>query len=463
MKRLLAALGLGTLMLGPVSSQEAPPAPEPTTHVTVADARKLALAALAEGRHDLAGQLALTILQRDPEDSFAHLVMATVLMQAGNLAEAAPAAKLAFRHAETPRQTHEAARIAALTAARQERFLPAQVWMRRAVQAAPDAASRNRAIREFKAYRGKAKLRFNLSGSLVPSSNVNNGAADRINVVDGIPLVGLLDPASQALPGMIGTLSGRFSYRLHRDETSETRATGSAQLRRVWLTGEARDKAPEARDEDYGSTYAEAGLSHVRALGDSALLAAHLSFGQLWSAGDHAYDVFGAGARLVLPSEAGVTLTFSASHQRRFNDASGLADVTTEGLGLGLSKALGNGDRLALSLDVSRARSDNGQARSRGRQARLSYDRGKPVGPVSLSGALTLSETTYPDYRILFFEVPGGRVDTRKEAEVTMRFDRIGYGGFVPTLTLSATQTDSNVSRFETEELSVSVGFRSAF
>ena len=74
-----------------------------------------------------------------------------------------------------------------------------------------------------------------------------------------------------------------------------------------------------------------------------------------------------------------------------------------------------------------------------------------------------MSETTYPDYRILFWSVPGGREDTRSSAEVNVSFDRLGYMGFTPTLKLSSERTLSNVSRFETDELSVSLGLRTAF
>lgn len=468
MLRRLAPFGLCLGLIAPAWSDTAPPkpgtAPAASAAVTPTAARALILRALEAGRLDVAGGLALKLLRADPEDPFAHMVMSTVLMRAGNHVEARRAAKLAFRHAESPRQRHEAARVVAATEARDERFVMGQFWMRRALQAAPSEPTRARSKREYRALRRAARLRFQLSGQIVPSSNVNNGAADRINVVDGIPVVGILPATSQALSGTIAEVGGSFTYRLHRGETSETRLTGMGQIRRVTLSDEARKKAPAADEADYGSTYAALGLAHHRALGGAGGLAtARLSFGQVWNGGERSYDLASGGLSYGFNLDPRLRLTASLDHQLRHNDAAGLADVRTTGLRLSAVHQLANNDSLALSLGSTLATSDNGQARAETRSARLSYHRADPVGPVSLSASLGVSETTYPDYRLLFWAVPDGRQDSRRTAEVTFGFDQLDYLGFSPTLTVTSERTLSNVSRFETEELSVSLGLRSVF
>ncbi|MDD9742672.1 MULTISPECIES: hypothetical protein [Marinovum] len=464
MLRRVAILGLCLGLIGPAWSDSAPPAAPASELLTPEDSRALILRALSADRHDIAGKLALGLLRADPEDPFGHMVMSTVLMRAGNLEEARRAAKLAYRHADTRRQRHEAARVVAATEARDERFVLGQLWMRRALQAAPTAPTRNRSIHEYRALRSAARLKFQIAGQIAPSSNVNNGSADRINVIDGIPVVGILPAASQALSGTIAEIGGRFSYRLHQGAASETRLTGGGQLRRVRLSDEARKKAPQAEDADYGSTYVALGLSHHRALGAAGGLAsARLSFGQVWNGGDRSYDLASGGLSYGFDLGPELRLTAGANYQIRHNDADGLADVETTGVSFGAIHTMANKDRLALTVGTTWAASDNGQSRSTERSARLSYHRAKPIGPVSLSAAIGVSETTYPDYRILFWSVPGGREDTRSSAEVNVSFDRLGYMGFTPTLKLSSERTLSNVSRFETDELSVSLGLRTAF
>ncbi|WP_417523149.1 hypothetical protein [Marinovum sp.] len=461
--RRLAIAGLCLGLIGPAWS-DTTPAPVPSAELSLAEVRSLILRALDAGRPDIAGELALSLLRADPEDPFAHMVMSTVLMRAGNHVEARRAAKLAYRHAETPRQKHEAARVVAAAEARDERFVLGQLWMRRALQAAPSEPTRDRTKREYRALRSAAKLKFQLSGQIVPSSNVNNGAADRINVVEGIPVVGILPATSQALSGTIAEVGGSFTYRLHRDETSETRLTGIGQVRRVAFSDEARKKAPQAEEADYGSTFAALGLAHHRSLGGAGGLAsARLSFGQVWNGGERSYDLASGGLSYGFDLDPTLRLTASLDYQLRHNDAAGIADVRTTGLRFSAIHRLANNDSLALSLGSTMAESENGQARAETRSAKLSYHRAEPIGPVSLSASFGVSETTYPDYRLLFWAVPGGREDSRRTAEVTFSFDQLDYLGFSPTLTVTSEQTHSNVSRFETEELSVSLGLRSVF
>ena len=139
MLRRVAILGLCLGLIGPAWSDSAPPAAPASELLTPEDSRALILRALSADRHDIAGKLALGLLRADPEDPFGHMVMSTVLMRAGNLEEARRAAKLAYRHADTRRRRHEAARVVAATEARDERFVLGQLWMRRALQAAPTA------------------------------------------------------------------------------------------------------------------------------------------------------------------------------------------------------------------------------------------------------------------------------------------------------------------------------------
>lgn len=446
----------------PAAAQTAPEAA--ALHVTsLAEARRASLAAVSAGRIDLALALADAVLQVKPEDSFSHLVRATALLRDGQPQAAAPAARLAYRHADTARQKHESARIAALAAAQRDRFLLSQVWMRRAVQAAEDPATRARSIREFRQVSRAARTDLSFGLSVAPSNNVNNGASSRVVEIDGIAITGRLSDDALALPGTVMRASAGLKYRLHATERSLTRATAALAITRVRLDAEARTIAPGARDTDYADTWAEAGLEHSRILAPGLLLQAEAGLGRVWSAGARAHDLARAGLTLGYAVSGRDRLTLGTSWQGQLDFADGRADVGTGALSLGWSRALSGGDRLSLGLSLRAARSDNPQARQTGRALSLGYTRAEPLGPLTVSGRLTLAEAQYPDYAVALFAVPGGRQDTTLSAEVNFGVTPLEYMGFIPTVTLSGQRTRSNVSRFETEELSLSVGFRSSF
>ena len=74
----------------------------------------------------------------------------------------------------------------------------------------------------------------------------------------------------------------------------------------------------------------------------------------------------------------------------------------------------------------------------------------------------SLQEQHFRDY-VFVQVVPGGREDLRVFASVNAFFPDYSYAGFAPVVTLSASRTDSNVSRFDTNDLSLSFTFRSTF
>ncbi len=431
---------------------------------TVPQAQRLAMVAIGSGQLELALQLADAILAAHPEDSFAHMVRATALLQSGQPREAAPEARRAYRYAETPRQKYEAARIAALAATRQQRFLPAQIWMRRAIQAAPLPTDRARASQEFRAVRQAARLGIDLGFSVVPSSNVNGGSGDRLNVIEGVDLVGVLSGAALALPGTVTSGQAKLRYRLAQNQRSITQLTGALEVTRVALTDEARTLAPTTSNKDFSATYAEIGLTHARMMGpDGAVLRLNADLGRVWRAGDISHNVARGTLSYGWNLSQTTRLTLSGTAQQEFSFADGRDDVRTGAVAATFHHSLANKDTLSLQLGRSAALSDNAQAERTASTLSLGYTRHKPLGPVTLSGRLTLSEAHYPDYMVGLITVPNGRRDQRIAAQVNFGITPLEYMGFLPTVTLSAEKTDSNVSRFTTDEMSVSVGFRSAF
>jgi hypothetical protein len=79
-----------------------------------------------------------------------------------------------------------------------------------------------------------------------------------------------------------------------------------------------------------------------------------------------------------------------------------------------------------------------------------------------VSAGLVLGKTDYDDY-VAVFSVPGGKQDYATYADVNVLLPDVDYAGFAPSVNFRAGRTRSNVSRFETRELSVSLGFQSKF
>ena len=73
------------------------------------------------------------------------------------------------------------------------------------------------------------------------------------------------------------------------------------------------------------------------------------------------------------------------------------------------------------------------------------------------------SETAFPGYRVGFIAVPGGRQDRSLTAGATLTFPGIQVQGFSPRLSITHTNTQSNVSRFETRKTGVSLGLTASF
>ncbi|WP_425041164.1 hypothetical protein [Primorskyibacter sp. S187A] len=426
-------------------------------------AREVAAQALARGRNDIAIAIAEALIARDSEDTFGHFVLAQAFLRAGQADKARAPARRAFALAQTPTQKHEAARVAALTAATQERFLPAQIWMRRALQNAPTPEAEARAANEFRTVRRASKLRLRFALSVSPSNNVNGGASEEVHVVEGLPFVGILSPDALALSGTIsrGRVSG--GYVLHKTQTAVTEVVGDVQVQRVTLSADARDKAPMADAKNYGYTIAELGLAHRRLTvqgGPVLSFGAHL--GRAWFGGDHAYDT--QRAQLGLTQKIGDATELHLGHGRQIQiDADGTRDdVVNTSWSLALSHKLGNADRLSAGLFLGETEGDNVQIGKTTRGLSLGYARAKPVGPLELSASLRAQESHYPDYHVIF-PVPGGRWDTQLSAQIDIGLHQLDYMGFIPTLSVKRQKTSSNVGRFDTEATSISIGFKSQF
>ncbi|MEQ9693415.1 hypothetical protein [Shimia sp. SDUM112013] len=433
------------------------------TGLTQAQAHQALSYALTHNKANAAYQLAMGLLQHDPTDPAAHYGLAMVFAGMGDPEAARKASRAAFRYARSDLQSYSAANLSASLAMRDERYTQAQYWLRRAYTNAATQDQQEAMAKAFKQVRARNPLKFNLSGSISPSSNVNNGSLSRFMIIDGVPVVGVNVGDALALSGIEAMLNAAISYRLSQTEASETRAVARLFTRQVTLSSEAKSIAPTAKGSDYAFTVLEGGVRHafrlkpkgpVWSLGGIA--------GRTWYGGDPLYDQMRLEGGWGWSPQPGNRLSFKAVNEWRRPDNGSGQDIFTS-IGASYAHTLASGNRISTAFTLNQTDDANPVFSSRGAIAQIGYSFKDAFGPVRLSTSLKMGVSDYPDYRVGFISVPGGRKDTSVAGEVELMFHKMHYAGFAPTMTFRALRTESNVSRFDTEQLSLTFGIRSAF
>ena len=431
--------------------------------LTLPQVRQLAVDAIKRKDARLARDLAMGLLQADPKSSFAHFTLAHAQGQLGQTAAARKSAAKAYRYADTKLHRFEAAELAARLSYADARPTTTQLWLRRAVQNAPSPEVEAQLARDYGAVRAQNKLSFSIRGGLRPSNNINNGANSAVQIIDGLPFTGTLSGTARALSGTIGSVDASLGYRLRGTKDSRTTLGARLYVQRVSLSEEAKELAGTASSADFGSTYGEVSLRHVFALGEdrnTASLGAAL--GQFWSGDRKSYSFarLNAGRDWQIAPRTRFLLGGSVEH--RASDVRSLFDSTIYGLNGRLQHVLENGDRLSFGVNLRRTQSDFVNTDNTTATVTARYSFGKRIGPAQVSASIAASFADYDDF-IAVFRVPGGRQDTSVYANLNLFFPDLDYAGFAPTVTFTAGRKTSNISRYETRELSVSLGIQSKF
>ena len=442
---------------------------ETSIDLPIPEARALATQAALAGDPETARRIAAALLQADPNDRAALLVLAAVEPQLGRPTQGRLAGARAYAVSVTNAEKYEAARLTALAAANEGRFTLSQWWLRRALTVAPTPADVAQTTADARGLRNLNPWSSNIELSFVPSDNVNGGADSRFNVIDGVPFVGLLSADAQALSGWSGTLSLSTRYRIAASERSQTVLTARAYGRGVLLSSGAKDfltaSGSDATAADFSSASLDFGMRHDHAL-QFGFYGLGLNLGKTWSAAEFDYSYARLTADRRLPVTDVSTLSFNASLEQRWDENDG-QDQWRYSLHGTLSRNLANGDQLSATLGFGAVNSDFVNDTARSQTAQLSYSFGRPLGPTGFQAQVQLSAGVqlqdFDAYSVAFISVPGGRQDKRVFGSVDLFFSGLSYAGFAPVVTLSVGRTDSNVSRFEHDDASIGFAFRSTF
>ena len=450
-------------------------AAQDSIEVPVDQASEVATRALFAGEVALALQIAEAVLTQNPDDRAALVVVAAAAPRLGDPTRGRQAGARAWSLSETDDQKYEAARLTALAAAGEERFTLSTFWLRRALNVTPNEEERARTLRDARIVTQRNPLGIRVSGSLVPSNNVNGGAEDEETDAPG-GFVGTLSEDALALEGWRGSFNLGLQYRFQENQSSRTTAGLRYQIGRVRITEDTT-----VPDEAFDTSYYELSLRHDRVL-ENGTVSARLSRGlfeyeslnlreQELTFQD--YDIWRIGIDRSIPFSERVLLSFSANREWLSYLAEGIGDIDRQILSAGATYRTEGGNRISVSLAFidSESRGDNNVNYNSSEEAlNIGYSWGQPVideilgtpFPISLSVGAGVRLVDYPEYRT-FFPIPGGRQDTTYSINANVGFPGVEYAGFSPALRIDASQSDSNVSRFDRTTYSVGLTLNSSF
>lgn len=420
--------------------------------------RRLADTVLAAGYAEQAIAYTDALLLRDAGDATALILKARALRLLERYPESEAVARLAWAAAKTDTAKYGAAITLAQALSLQGDRTAAQLWLRTAIQYAPNPRAKAQAIRDFGYVRGQNPLSLHFDLSLQPSDNVNNGTFPQIIFIPGLP-PSIPDEALSGVTAEIG-LSGR--YRLQQSETRQTDLTFGAIHQQVWLQPDATDFVPGATNDDYAYSAVNFGASDrhlANAKGGIVSLTAGASHDWFAGADLSNHLKLGWGYEQALSQHSLGVFNLSVDHQQRLDYAQDSA--TTSAVSLGQTLRLRNSDSLTMMVTGSDTTSGNINLGHTDLATSLDYQWAKPVFGTGLSASVAIKELIYPTFYIPGF--PIGRRDEYLTASLSARFDQLDYFGFAPVLGLNFARNTSSFSPYDTKTFSLSLSITSNF
>lgn len=459
--RLTRALALCAALGAPAAGLRAEP-------VTLApdQLRLAALLALRNGDAPRALRFSDALLARDPKDRTALMLHSRAARNLGRFALAKSTARTAWALSEDDAQKYASSLLMAQALSSEGHRTRAQWWLRRAVEHAPNEAAKRNAIGDFRYVRARNPWATQLSFSVSPNSNINNGSSARSSFLNyklsellfGQPVEYELGGTARALSGVEYALGAATRYRFAETETRAHDVIFTTDLRTYTLSNKSKSIAPTAKGSDftfatYSLGYGQRGLNFDRR-GEYRVV---VDAGQSFYGGDEyaRFARISAGQSYRLASGNKVNLRLAG--ERQF----GIATADSDTLRADFSYTTRVWDRATLwtnaTLATAQSPAPADEFREIGLRAELTLD--KPVAGATLQMGLWARNRDYD----VSPHSPDGRQEDRVQADLTLIFDKIDYYGFNPTMQLSASRTDSNISLYDANRVGLNFGIRSAF
>lgn len=424
-----------------------------------AEMRELAGQAVLQGQAGLAYDLSGALIERDSNDLNAQLIRSRAARDLGRSADALRHARAAWALAETPEAKYSAALAMAQAHSSSGRRTAAQLWLRRAVELAPNDALKLRAARDFQYVRRQNPWATSLSFSVAPSSNINNGSRNETSELFDLPFEFELGGEARALSGVEIATGFSTRYRLNETRTRRTDLQFGASHRTYVLSDDAKKIAPDAKGKDFATTSAFAGLTQTFALGDAkSQLGWNLRFGATRYSGEDLFRYARIGTTYQRALGRRAMFDVSLSHEAQ-DGLNGRDDAAIWSGRLGYGMALASGNRLSISTNLTRSESTTDFLDYTQREVAARYSLAEPVGPAMLDFGLSFADKHHDRSGL----TSDGRQEYSVTASVTAALHKLDYYGFIPTVTFEAERTDANLDLYETESFGIQLGIRSAF
>ena len=419
------------------------------------DARLTAAKLLAAGQHAASAQITSVLIKRDAADTASLILHSHAMRNLGDLDKAQSAAKTAWRTADRDLEKYGAALAMAQALSTNDQKTRAQAWLRRAAHVAPTPQLRARAVRDYQFVRKTNPWSVGFSFGITPSDNVNNAPRDNTIVLGGLLFE---DPNAVPISGFEVQTHVNLRYNFSEKQTSRNYVSLQWTENHVVFTDDDAPDDVSASDFSFRRFEATLGRDFTTGPGKPRQTIS-LSFGKLWSGGDELADEVRLNWRQTFTKPQGRVFSWDANigySDRKDND---LRSGVTSSIGARWSRPMENGGRLGWHTSLGRTNTDSLALTHTSLSAGVHYTLGKPI--MGAIAQLT-ADVQARDYDDPLFG-PDARQDFRTSLSASLLFVDFDTYGFAPKLTLEATQTNSNITRFETRNFGLQIGFQSLF
>ena len=427
-----------------------------TLDVTPDAGRALARQALNSGNPDLAARIAAQLVQADPTDIGALLLLAAGSARSGHAEAGYDAGVKAYHLATTPAQRFEAAFLTAEALSVADKPAAAKHWLRRAATYSP-GPQESAVLRDaFQKLQARTPLNFSVTFAGGPSNNVNGGSLhDRFLLFGVLPL-----PIAVALPGWTLSTTSQLSYRIIAKPKMAASLYAIARQRNVWLAPRAyvllaQPGQPDVNNADYLYNSLDLGGTVNWARSDTLAFSLDARAGRRWVGGalqnDQQRLVFGITKALTANRLGHLDLTAERTHNPRPLHPNTLRLA----LNGSLSKPLPGG---TLQAEFGLTDLESGAAGEAYHALSAGLD-WQPKTPLLGVVADVFVQAEVTDY----WKTTGFRPDLQLEAGAMARFPQATAYGFVPTVTLSASRSMSQFVLRDTSTIGIAFGLSSSF
>jgi len=416
--------------------------------------------ALVEGNPQLALELVQDVVAHDPSNYAALIIISLAYADLGRDDEAAQTAQKAYQFAKDNDERLRAARIVAGARFQLGQYTRAQWWLRRAANDAETPQETATVAQEFARIRAANPLTINLSLSVAPSDNINNGSEAESFFLEGLDVEFLLPESSLALSGIEYAGDLFATYALSRDQTQVTQIQGYLFGRTFSLSSQSQAKVPELSGSDYAMIVTEASVNHSRLLNDGwgpTRLGVHA--GKVWFGGDPLWDYTKLSFGQSIPDGDRDILNLWLSAEDRTARNPIISDTQVLHFSAVHQHSLQSNDVIAVTLSGLSHYAAFETDTYTDYWGNIEYRFHQPMLGTRLSVSAGIGYKNYEEFTLSL----DGRRDRYASLGGTVVFDDVTYFGFAPTLTVTATRTESNVTQFTTSQLQARVGIQSTF